>query len=197
MSRAQVLVIDDKESVLELMASILRDAHDVTTMADAAAAMELVAQRPFDVVLTDVRMPGATGFDVLAAVKRCGSDASVVMMTGFASIPDAVSAMRQGAFDYVSKPLEADEVSLVVSRAVEHRLNRSRASETDAVATDFREAMMAARDRASREYLVMLMRSFRGNVTRAAKQAGLTRESLHRLLKKYGVRSEDFKPSVR
>ena len=198
MSRPQVLVIDDKESVLELMSSILRDAHDVTTMADPAAAMALVAQRPFDVVLTDVRMPGATGFDVLAAVKRCGSDASVVMMTGFASIADAVSAMRQGAFDYVSKPLEADEVSLVVSRAVEHRLNRPRAeTRSDDVCTDFRDAMMAARDRASREYLVMLMRSFRGNVTRAAKQAGLTRESLHRLLKKYGVRSEEFKPPAR
>jgi DNA-binding NtrC family response regulator len=144
-------------------------------------------------------MPGATGFDVLAAVKRGASEASVVMMTGFASVPDAVGAMRQGAFDYVSKPLEADDVSLVVARALEHRASRAKpaaaapASPGPAVATDFREAVLAARDRASHDYLVALMRDFHGNVTRAATQAGMTREGLHRLLKKYGVRSEDFR----
>jgi DNA-binding NtrC family response regulator len=195
--RAQVLVVDDKESVLELMASILSEAYDVTTLSDPAAAMALLAERPFDVVLTDVRMPGATGFDVLAAVKRAGSEASVVMMTGFASVPDAVGAMRQGAFDYVAKPLEADDVSLVVARALEHRASRAKpapaAPPGPAVATDFREAVLAARDRASRDYLVALMRDFHGNVTRAATQAGMTREGLHRLLKKHGVRSEDFR----
>ncbi|MFL5273904.1 MAG: response regulator [Anaeromyxobacteraceae bacterium] len=202
--RAQVLVVDDKESVLELMSSILSEAYDVTTVADPAAAMALIAERSFDVVLTDVRMPGATGFDVLAAVKRAASEAAVVMMTGFASVPDAVGAMRQGAFDYVSKPLEADDVSLVVARALEHRASRAKPAATakspakspapgPAVATDFREAVLAARDRASHDYLVALMRDFHGNVTRAATQAGMTREGLHRLLKKYGVRSDAFR----
>ena len=196
MSRAHVLVVDDKESVLELMSSILSDAYDVTTTSDPAAAMALVGQTPFDVVLTDVRMPGASGFDVLAAAKRSGSAASVVMMTGFASVPDAVTAMRQGAFDYVSKPLQADDVCLVVARALEHRANRAEDA-TRSYPSDFREAMLAARDRASREYLVALIRDFRGNVTRAAKHAGLSREGLHRLLKKYDVRSEDFRPPAR
>ncbi|MFL5261672.1 MAG: response regulator, partial [Anaeromyxobacteraceae bacterium] len=130
--RAQVLVVDDKESVLELMSSILSEAYDVTTVADPAAAMALIAERSFDVVLTDVRMPGATGFDVLAAVKRAASEAAVVMMTGFASVPDAVGAMRQGAFDYVSKPLEADDVSLVVARALAHRASRAKPAATAA-----------------------------------------------------------------
>jgi DNA-binding NtrC family response regulator len=196
MSRAQVLVVDDKESVLELMSSILGGAYDVTTTPDPATAMALVGQKAFDVVLTDVRMPGATGFDVLAAAKRSRSEASVVMMTGFASVPDAVEAMRQGAFDYVSKPLQADDVCLVVARALEHRTNRVDGA-TWNHPSDFREAMMAARERASREYLAALMRDQRGNVTRAAKQAGLTREGLHRLLKKYGVRSDDFRPPDR
>ncbi len=158
--------------------------------------MALLGQEPFDVVLTDVRMPGATGFDVLEAAKRSGGEPSVVMMTGFASVPDAVDAMRRGAFDYVSKPLQADDVCLVVSRALEHRASRA-AEPAKSQPADFREAMIAARDRASREYLVALMREFRGNVTRAAKQARLSREGLHRLLKKYGVRSEDFRPPER
>ncbi len=195
MPRARVLVIDDKESVLELMASILEEAHEVTTSSDPQAAMALLRQGRFDVVLTDVRMPGATGFDVLAEVKRSGCDASVVMMTGYASVPDAVAAMRQGAFDYVAKPLQADDVSLVVARALEARARCLEGA--PAPASDFREAVLAARDRASREYLVALLREFRGNVTHAAKQARLTREGLHRLLRKYGVRSEDFRPPAR
>jgi DNA-binding NtrC family response regulator len=186
MRRACVLVVDDKESVLEVMSTILRDSYEVTTAADAAAALALMAQRPFDVVLTDVRMPGVTGFDLLDSVKRIAPDTSVVMMTGYASIPDAVSAMRRGAFDYVAKPLEAEEVCLVIARALQQREQRE-------VTTDFKEALIAARDRASREYLIALLRQFGGNVTRASEHAGMTRENLHRLLKKYGVRSDTFK----
>lgn len=190
MERKRVLVVDDKESVLQLMASILGGAYEVTTTADPLQAMSLVEDGRFDAVLTDIRMPGASGFDVLRAAK--GSSATqVVMMTGFASIPDAVDAMRRGAFDYVQKPVEADEIALVVARALEQR-DRDR-GEPALLETDFRRAVIAARDRASREYLVALLRQFGGNVTHAAAQAGMTRESLHRLLRRYEVRSEDFK----
>ena len=96
MARERVLVVDDKESVLEVMASILGESYDVATASDAAAALALVQARPFDVVLTDVRMPGASGFDLLADVKRLAPATRVVMMTGFASIPDAVAAIRRG-----------------------------------------------------------------------------------------------------
>jgi DNA-binding NtrC family response regulator len=194
MSRGQVLVVDDKESVLELMASILGRAHDVVTTPDAARAVALMEQGPFDVLLTDVRMPGVSGLDLLAAAKRCAAAPSVVMMTGYASIPDAVEAIRRGAFDYVAKPLEADEIVLVIARAIQARLGQGREHAPEAVATEFREAMITARDHASRDYLIALMRQFSGNVTRAAIQAGMTRESLHRLLKKYGVHSDTFKP---
>jgi DNA-binding NtrC family response regulator len=192
MQKARVLVVDDKPSVLEVMASILEGAYDVTTSADPADAMARLGPGRFDVVLTDVRMPGSSGFDVLAAVKASDPSAAVVMMTGFASIPDAVAAIRRGAFDYVAKPLEAEEVCLVVARALEHR--RGAGSTTGAITRDFHEALVAARDQASRTYLVELMEEFRGNVTRAADHARMTRENLHRLLKKYGVRSETFKP---
>lgn len=195
MDRARVLVVDDKVSVLAVLASMLRDVYEVTTASDPIAAMSLLTPGRFDLVLTDVCMPTASGFDLLAAVKRNAADTTVVLMTGFASIPDAVKAIRQGAFDYVAKPLEAAEVSLVVARALEHR-ERGGASGpawTSPVELDFRDVIIAARDSASREYLLALMEQFRGNVTRAAAKAGMTRENLHRLLRKYGVRSESFK----
>ena len=196
MARERVLVVDDKESVLEVMASILGERYDVATASDATAALALVQTRPFDVVLTDVRMPGASGFDLLESMKRAAPGTSVVMMTGFASVPDAVAAIRRGAFDYVAKPLQAEEVCLVIARALAQRTERAGeggGEDEGEVATDFREALVAARDKASREYLVTLMRQFRGNVTRAADHAHMTRENLHRLLRKYGVRSESFK----
>jgi DNA-binding NtrC family response regulator len=142
-------------------------------------------------------MPGASGYDVLAAVGRRSAASSVVMMTGFASIPDAVGAIRQGAFDYIAKPIEPHEVELVVARALEGRARRAagQAGEAGAIG-DFHEALVTARHRASRAYLVALMREFRGNVTHAARKANLTRESLHRLLKQYGVHSDDFKPAA-
>jgi DNA-binding NtrC family response regulator len=208
-TRAQVLVVDDKESVLELMARVLGGAYDVTTSADPRRAMALLARGRFDVVLTDVRMPHATGFELLAAAQRCAGPPRVVMMTGFACVPDAVAAMRQGAFDYLPKPLEAEEIALVVARALQEpeggeRPDPSSAASATAdvtgevgvggeVAVVFHDAVAAARDRASRDYLVALMRGFHGNVTHAARRAGVTRESLHRLLKKYDVHSEAFK----
>jgi DNA-binding NtrC family response regulator len=193
MERAQVLVVDDKESVLELMASILGESYEVTTASDPAVALSHLEERPFDVVLTDVRMPGMSGFELLAAAQRCGAHAAIVLMTGFASIADAVGAIRNGAFDYVAKPIEADEIALVVARAVEHRRSRTGGAPY-AADSDFHDAIAAARDQASRDYLVTLMRGFHGNVTAAARKAGVTRESLHRLLKKYAVHSAEFKP---
>ena len=190
MTKPRILIVDDKESVLELLTTLLAEAYEVATYSDPAQAMARLDE-PWDVVLTDVRMPGATGFDVLAAARGRPSDPSVVLFTGFANIPDAVEAIRKGAFDYVSKPLDADDLSLVVSRAVAHRASRMRGEAP--LTGDFREAVEAARDHASRDYLVALMRQFHGNVTRAERQAGMTRESLHRLLRKYGIRSEDFR----
>lgn len=195
--RAQVLVVDDRENVLELMASVLGGIHEVTTTNDPVRAMDLLAGGRFDVLLTDVRMPGADGFEVLAAAKRCPAPPRVVMMTGFACVPDAVTAMRQGAFDYLPKPLEAEEIALVVARALEDGGAAPDAACVEAgVDTVFHEAVACARDRASHDYLVALMRQFHGNVTHAATRAGITRESLHRLLKKYGVRSEPFRSAA-
>jgi DNA-binding NtrC family response regulator len=205
MDRSRVLVVEDHPAVLKLLGSILDDAYDVVTASDGEQALERVADEPLDVVLSDVRMPGVSGFEVLRAVRQSPLRASVVMMTAYANVPDAVAAMRLGASDYIAKPLEADEVLLVVARAAQHALEHddrrsaplrscrepgcvSVADLTD-VAMGFHRAVEDARDRASREYLAKLMRVFDGNVTQAARQAGMTRESLHRVMRKYGARS--------
>jgi len=204
MSKARLLVVEDKPHLLDLVATILAEAHDVTKAADGAVALELIeAQPPFDVVVTDVRMPRADGFQVLAAARRRDPDTQVVLLTAYASIPDAVAAMREGAYDYVEKPFHPDSLALVVARALERRRNPgtpqvdlSRVGpgpDEPPARKPFRDVVGEARDRASREYLVRVMTEFGGNVPRASRVAGLARESLHRVLRRYGVRPEEFK----
>jgi DNA-binding NtrC family response regulator len=127
MLRARVLVVDDKENILKLFERILGDAYEVTTAADGGRAISLVAAHEFDVVLTDLRMPSADGFEVLRAVKARSPDTEVVMMTAYASVHDAVDAMRQGAYDYLQKPFDPDDASLVVARALERKRLRTQA----------------------------------------------------------------------
>jgi two-component system response regulator AtoC len=120
-TRQRVLVVDDKENMRRLVARILADAFEVEEADDGARALALVATRPYDVVVTDIRMPGADGFELLAAVKARAPATEVVLMTGYATVQDAVRAMKQGAFDYLEKPFDPDAALAVVQRAAERK----------------------------------------------------------------------------
>jgi two-component system response regulator AtoC len=124
MERPRILVVDDKENLRNLLARILGDTCQVTTAEDGARALALLAAAEFDVVLTDLRMPGADGFEVLRAAAARPSPPEVVMMTAYATVPDAVRAMKLGAYDYLAKPFDPDDAALVVARAVERRRSR-------------------------------------------------------------------------
>jgi DNA-binding NtrC family response regulator len=199
MSQTKVLLADDKESVLELLATLLAS-YDITRASDGAQALRLVESQIFDVVVTDIRMPGADGHEVLKAVQSYSPESPVVMLTAYATVPDAVGAVKRGAYDYIEKPFDPDDLVLVVARAADHRrraLQQAADPSGDGfrhgVSVPYREAVGAARDRASREYLAALMREFQGCVTWAAERAGMDRVSLHRLLRRYGIHSEEFK----
>jgi two-component system response regulator AtoC len=123
MADVRVLVADDKENLRRLVSRILADAggYAVDEADDGARALALVATRAYDVVVTDIRMPGADGFELLAAVKARDPSVEVVMMTGYATVQDAVRAMKRGAFDYLEKPFDPDAALGVVARAAERK----------------------------------------------------------------------------
>ena len=125
----RVLVVDDKENLRKLLGRILADGYAVDQAEDGARALSLVATRSYDVVVTDIRMPGADGFELLAAVKARSPDTEVVMMTGYATVADAVRAMKQGAFDYLEKPFDPDAALGVVARAAERKRQSDAARE--------------------------------------------------------------------
>ena len=120
--KARVLVCDDKENFTKLFRRILPDdRYEVTTAEDGNRALALVAAGDFDVVVSDIRMPGADGLAVLREAKGRDPDVEVILMTAYATVPAAVDAIRHGAYDYLAKPFEPDEALLVVDRALERR----------------------------------------------------------------------------
>lgn len=204
--RAGILVVDDNENMRALLRDILSPRHDVSLAGDGARARITLESGEFEVVITDVRMPGLDGFELVRLVKERWPLTEVVMMTAFASVPAAVDAIRLGAYDYIQKPFDPDDVSLVVTRALQRQRERAHAlqgavqgagppSEGQLAAVSYRAALAGARDRGSREYLRALLKAFRGNVSRAAERAGLERESLHRLLRRHGIDAGAFRDS--
>ncbi len=118
---AKVLIIDDTEMMRDsLQVTLSRAEHEPQACESAVNAVELLKRVRFDVVVTDLKMPKMDGLMFLDELKTLGLDTPVIMMTAYASIPTAVDAMRKGAFDYIQKPFNADEITLLIERALEH-----------------------------------------------------------------------------
>ena len=121
-SLAKVLVVDDQRNMRATTAILLREAgYAVTEAEDGAAAVQRVGAETFDVVLTDVRMGAVDGMDVLRATLEAAPTTQVIVMTAFGTIEAAVEAIRRGAYDYIAKPFQEDELLVRVSKAAEKR----------------------------------------------------------------------------
>jgi DNA-binding NtrC family response regulator len=121
----RILVVEDNRALRSGIVLALRDAWDRVDEAESGdRALERIRDprnEPYEVVLTDVRLPGADGIAVLRAARQRDSRTSVLLMTAYGTIETAVEAMREGAFDFVQKPLDLEQIELRVARAVEHR----------------------------------------------------------------------------
>ncbi|MFK7883096.1 MAG: sigma-54-dependent transcriptional regulator [Phycisphaerales bacterium] len=116
-----ILVVDDKEMMRDSVGSTLtRAGFTVRTAPDGRTALKEVAGRRPDAIITDLSMPGMTGVDLLAEIRAFDDDLPVVLMTAFGTVETAVEAMKRGAFDYITKPFEGDEMIIAVKRAIQH-----------------------------------------------------------------------------
>ena len=120
----RILVVDDEASQRELVSGYLKkQGFEVFTAAGGESALELFRQAPMELILTDQRMPGLSGLDLLKAAREINPETQVIVMTAYGSVETAVEAMRDGAADYVAKPLNLDELRQKIQRIVEqHRL---------------------------------------------------------------------------
>jgi len=122
MRKTEVLVVDDEQDTRELLQLTLgRQGMVVTVCTTAEEALQRVGAEDYDVILTDLSMPGMSGLDLSERVIAMKPDVPVVVITGNASLDTAVGAIRAGAYDFVTKPIDAKTLNVVVSRAVQHR----------------------------------------------------------------------------
>jgi len=116
----KTLIVDDDRKLLSVLTSLLvEDNHDVTACNNGLEAIEKCRQEKFDLLISDLMMPGASGLEVLKEARKLYPDILVILITGFASIESAVQAIRDGAYDYITKPFKLEEIKIVVNNAQE------------------------------------------------------------------------------
>src|SRR5882672_11418396 len=125
MEPAKILVVDDERSILVLLKEALSQwGYQVTTAASATEALGILKSELFDSLITDIRMPDMSGLELLREVKKQDESIEVVMMTGYPTIASAVQALKEGAYDYLSKPLILDELRHLMGRMMERKFLR-------------------------------------------------------------------------
>jgi DNA-binding NtrC family response regulator len=118
----RILLVDDEQSQRTILGGYLRkNGHTVCEASSATDAIKRVGAEPVDVVLSDLKMPGKSGLDLLKEVKRLAPETTVVIMTAFGTIEGAVHAMKEGAYDFLSKPIDLDQLDLLLARVKERR----------------------------------------------------------------------------
>lgn len=121
MKTSRILVVDDDDSLRRvLQVQLEQDGYSVVSAASAQQAFSLLQLRGYDLVITDLRMPGLSGIEVLKQVRSQYPETAVIVLTAFGSVETAVEAMKAGAYDFLTKPVHPDELSLVVARALDH-----------------------------------------------------------------------------
>jgi DNA-binding NtrC family response regulator len=121
LTKKRILVVDDDESLRWVtQAQLQQSGYDVAAAADGDAALEGIRQAPPDLVITDLKMPGMSGLKLLRKIRDDYPEIIVIMVTAFGTVENAVEAMKAGAYDYIMKPVNMDELRLIVNRGLEH-----------------------------------------------------------------------------
>jgi two-component system response regulator PilR (NtrC family) len=121
--QTRILVVDDEQSMREFLEIFFRrEGYDVTTAGDVQSGLMRIENDDFDVVISDMQMPEGSGLDLLERVNEIAPETVFIVITAFASTDSAISAMRQGAYDYITKPFKVDEIRVTVEKALEKKL---------------------------------------------------------------------------
>ena len=169
-----VLLVDDVDSFRETLSLELADrGYTVYQAADSTEAMEVVNTRALMFVVLDLRLLGEDGHDLIPQIKASQAEARIVILTGYGSVPSAVHALRMGASNYLTKPVQIERL--------EHALWSDEPDPQEVAAPAGPESLA----KHEREYLEYVLRQCDGNITRAAKWLGIHRQSLQRKLLKF------------
>lgn len=170
MPRSKVLVVDDEQSVATTIKAILElDGSEVTAVTSGTDALSQLREHEFDVVLTDLRLDDLDGIEILREAQKLWPDTVTIMLTGYASLESAVAALRSGAYDYLIKPSDVDELRATIGRALERRRLRQRLVELEQL------------DRLKTQFLSMASHELRTPLTAVSGFMQIARRRISRL----------------
>ncbi|HQK74818.1 MAG TPA: response regulator, partial [Candidatus Hydrogenedentes bacterium] len=154
-TKARMLVVDDEPGIRQVLETAFTDRGlAVTTASNGDKAIELLTEQQFDVVITDLKMPGRDGMAVLRAAKEAAIDAGIIVITAYGTLETAVEAMRLGAFDYIAKPFKLQEIELKVDKILGRRKESGPPRDKAAELTDARKII--GDSRSTRQLLKMI-----------------------------------------
>jgi len=149
--QSKVLIVDDDQFTLRSMVEVLEgESYQVVTAASGSEALDLLEQGPFDLVLTDLKMPDVDGLEVLRQTREVAPQAVVLILTGYSSLESAIEALHEGAYDYLVKPCSGDELKLKIERGLERaRLAKERKWAEEALRRAYDELEIRVQERTS------------------------------------------------
>ncbi|MDP6485022.1 MAG: response regulator, partial [Nitrospinota bacterium] len=164
---ARVLVVDDEDRVRKLLTRLLQEEGcRVQVASSGREALEALEREAYDLVLTDLTMPGMSGMDLLSEIREKWSEMSVILVTAFGTVESAVEAMHKGAFHYITKPFKLDEVRIFTQRALqEGRTRRELAALRREVHQKFEYANIIGKSKAMQDVFSLIERVAPSNST--------------------------------
>jgi DNA-binding NtrC family response regulator len=183
-----ILLVDDEPDLRLSLGQVLREeGHDVDIAPDGEAAIARMAARPFHLVVSDVKLPKLDGLTLLRRIRKEFPATEVLMMTAYGSIDDAVTAMKDNAVDYLTKPFDIDQLVNVVDRIEDRR--RLRDEQQQASSEPQPRSLGEAMDEYEKELILRTIRGTGEKRQKAANLLGISRKSLWKKLTKYGLQS--------
>src|ERR671921_986676 len=125
-TKGRILIVDDELVVRDSLGKwFASEGYTARPASGAREALEVIQQAEFDIALIDIKMPGMDGMELQSRLREADPDLTVVIMTGYAAVDTAVQALKRGAYDYITKPVDPDELSHLVANALEHKRART------------------------------------------------------------------------
>jgi DNA-binding NtrC family response regulator len=195
----RLLIVDDELDMLVLLKMILKEktAYEVVTTPNPLEAEQLFREKPFQLVITDLSMPGMDGFELMGVIKKLDPLVPVIIITAYGSVESALQSTQKGAFDFITKPFRKDQILLAIEKALTHRegqLEKVKIQDVRSVETwpnpetfhlPYDQAKAQVLDQFRQHYFRELLKRTHDDTLSAAQESGLPEEELKNFLKEH------------
>jgi len=152
----KILIIDDDKVIADILSDLIADSQrSVDICYDGLTAIECIQKDSYDLIIVDLVMPKVGGLDILKFVKKSNPDSIVIILTGYASVDTAITAIREGAYDYIRKPCKLEEIKIVIDNAIDKiKLNRENRELVAKLQDAYRELMVLKKEDDENKFLI-------------------------------------------